>query len=111
MASFKTNLAAGDLFLSEDPHGGVAARENKEGDPPGFHRRLYVLLHSRMEGGKSTVVNGLPTTGATLPQTKFCRTLLSCRTKNALVRICSALVSMIKILPNGVMPSCRTCDS
>jgi hypothetical protein len=66
-----------------------------------------VLLHSRMEGGKSTVVNGLPTTGATLPQTKFCRTFSSCRTKNALVRICSALVSMIKILPSGVMPTCR----
>jgi len=30
MASFKTNLAAGDLFLSEDPHGGVAARETKK---------------------------------------------------------------------------------
>ena len=54
-----------------------------------------------MEGGKSTVVNGLPTTGVTLPQTKFCRTLPSCRTKNALVRICSTLVSMIKILPSG----------
>jgi hypothetical protein len=44
MASSKTNLAAGDLFLSEDPHGGVAARENKEGDPPGFHRRLYYSI-------------------------------------------------------------------
>jgi hypothetical protein len=52
-------------------------------------------------------VNGLLTTGATLPQTKFCRAFSSCRTKNALVRICSALVSMIKILPSGVMPSCR----
>ena len=42
MASSKTNLAAGDLFLSEDPHGGVAARENKEGDPPGFHRPCII---------------------------------------------------------------------
>jgi hypothetical protein len=25
LASSKTNLAAGDFFLSEDPHGGVAA--------------------------------------------------------------------------------------
>jgi hypothetical protein len=32
-------------------------------------------------------------------QTTFCRTFLSCRTKNVLVRICSALASMIKILP------------
>ena len=28
MGSSKTNLAGGDLFLSEDPHGGVADGEN-----------------------------------------------------------------------------------
>jgi hypothetical protein len=33
-----------------------------------------VSLHSRMESGISTVVNGLPTTGKTLPQTTLCRT-------------------------------------
>jgi hypothetical protein len=48
MASSKTNLDAGDLFLSEDPHGGVAAWENKERDPPGFHR----LLHLPFEDGR-----------------------------------------------------------
>jgi len=41
MASSKTNLAAGDLFLSESPHGGVAASENKERDQPGFHRHWF----------------------------------------------------------------------
>ena len=46
-----------------------------------------VSLHSRMEGGNSTVVNGLPTTEEPLSQTTFCRTFLSCRTKNVLVRI------------------------
>ena len=66
-----------------------------------------VSLHSTMEGGTSTVVSGLPTTEEPLSQTTFCRTFLSCRTKNVLVRICSALVSMIKILPSGIMPTCR----
>jgi hypothetical protein len=84
----KPTLLQGIFFyVSEDLHGGVAARENKEGDPPGFHRRLYYSTRGwKVE--RVTVVNGLPTTGATLPQTKFCRALSSCRTKNALVRIC-----------------------
>ena len=60
----------------------------------------------KVEGGKSTVVNGLPTT-LTQPQAKFCRASSSCRTENALVRICFAWASMIKIPPNGRMPSCR----
>ena len=63
-------------------------------------------LHSRMQGGKSTVVNGLPTT-LSQPQAKFCRASSSCRTENALVRIWSDWALMIKIPPNGRMPSCR----
>jgi len=63
-------------------------------------------MHVPTEGGKSTVVNGLPTT-LSQPQAKFCRASSSCRTENALVRICFAWASMIKIPPNERMPSCR----
>ena len=77
---------------------------------PGKEETFFSASRSRRywfhTGGTSTVVNGLPTTEEPLSQTTFCRTFLSCRTKNVLVRICSALVSMIKILHSLMMPTC-----